>query len=404
MEVITRYIRANGRRQHQSSDPFTAEKDGSSLTTSSDRDQEIHKHGDLIRSDNVDDDDEGQYLDGVQLYTLMAALSLSIFLMTLNASIIATALPFITTSFNKVTDIGWYSSSYLLATCSLGPLSGKLYTHYHLKYTFIVFLVIFELGSLISALAPSSTLFIVSRAIGGIGASGLYNGAITILTASVRRSRRPTLIGIASSFAGISQLAGPIVGGAITQNINWRWCFWIDLPPGAVVVAVLLFMRFPAGPRKPFKTHTVLGIMDQLDFFGFFLFAGSIIMILLASQWGGLVYDWKSAKIIGLMSGAINVGILFVLWERHRGADAMIPLSIFKNSIVAASCVTAFLQFGGILLITIYLPLWFQVVKQKSPFQSGVATLPTMIAQLLSAGSGGKLSTYSTPSVIPSRY
>lgn len=120
--------------------------------------------------------------------------------------------------------MGWYVGAYTLGAATLQPLSGKLYTHFPTKFVFLSFLFLFEVGSLICGVAPSSAVFIVGRAIAELGVSGIFNGALTIIAASVEKSKIPTYTGL---FFGVSQMgmvAGSLIGGGLTEHVTWRWC------------------------------------------------------------------------------------------------------------------------------------------------------------------------------------
>ena len=172
------------------------------------------------------DDDETKYPKGGPLAILTFGLCLATFVVALDNTIIATAIPKITTVFNSLNDVGWYGSSYLLTTTSLQPSFGKIYTYFSVKWTYILALVIFELGSVICAAATSSTMLIVGRAVAGAGAAALFSGGMTIIAYSVPLRKRPIYIGFLSSMFGISSVIGPILGGAFTDRLTWRWCFW----------------------------------------------------------------------------------------------------------------------------------------------------------------------------------
>jgi MFS family permease len=135
----------------------------------------------------------GQYdqVTGIKLFFLLLSLALACFLILLDTSVVSTAVPKITDDFHSLKDVGWYASSYQLGSVVLQLMTGKIYLHFSLKWSFIVFFFIFELGSALSGAAQSSAMLIISRAVSGIGASGLINGAITILSASVPLERRP---------------------------------------------------------------------------------------------------------------------------------------------------------------------------------------------------------------------
>jgi Major Facilitator Superfamily len=172
------------------------------------------------------EDDESKYPKGGPLAILTFGLCLATFVVALDNTIIATAIPKITTVFDSLNDVGWYGSSYLLTTTSLQPSFGKIYTYFNVKWTYILALTIFELGSVLCAAAQSSTMLIVGRAVAGAGAAALFSGGMTIIGYSVPLRRRPIYIGLLSSMFGISSVIGPILGGAFTDRLSWRWCFW----------------------------------------------------------------------------------------------------------------------------------------------------------------------------------
>ena len=172
------------------------------------------------------EDDETKYPKGGPLAILTFGLCLATFVVALDNTIIATAIPRITTVFNSLNDVGWYGSSYLLTTTSLQPSFGKIYTYFNVKWTYIFALTVFELGSILCAAATSSTMLIVGRAVAGAGAAALFSGGMTIVAYSVPLRRRPVYIGFLSSMFGISSVVGPILGGAFTDRLTWRWCFW----------------------------------------------------------------------------------------------------------------------------------------------------------------------------------
>lgn len=167
-------------------------------------------------------EDEIKYPKGFQLAILTFGLCLATFVVALDNTIIATAIPKITTDFNSLGDVGWYGSSYLLTTTALQPSFGRIYTYFNVKWTYIFALVLFEVGSIVCATAPNSVALIVGRAIAGGGASALFSGAITIVGYTVPLRKRPMYIGAISSMFGISSVVGPLLGGTFTDRVTWR--------------------------------------------------------------------------------------------------------------------------------------------------------------------------------------
>jgi MFS family permease len=197
-------------------------------------------------------------------------------------------------------------------------------------------------------------------------------------------------MGILASMAGAGQIIAPLIGGSLTEHASWRWCFWINIPVGAVTVAAMLFIQFPSYKQKK-AAWTFKDVMHDFDITGFVLFAPACIMLLLALEWGGTEHAWSSATIIGLFCGTFGTFTLFGAWEYRQGDSAMIPPSLVSKRVVASAMLTAFFQFGSLLIQAYYMPLWFQVVKNASPTMSAVYTLPTFIVQIVSTVLGGIL-------------
>jgi MFS family permease len=164
-----------------------------------------------------------EYISGLRLWLLILGLLLTVFIMMLDTSILSTAVPYVTNAFDTIDDIGWYAASYLVATSSLQPLSGRIYTYYQLKYSYLTFLAIFAFGSLLCGTAVSSTMLILGRAVAGVGGSGLANGAMTIIGVEASPAQRPMLFALIFSATGLGQLLGPLIGGPLTQHVSWRW-------------------------------------------------------------------------------------------------------------------------------------------------------------------------------------
>ncbi|EEA25772.1 conserved hypothetical protein [Talaromyces marneffei ATCC 18224] len=320
-----------------------------------------------------------QPLPAVQLWTIVAAVSLAGFIYSMDVAIITTAIPAITTHFQTIKDIGWYGSAYLITLYRIPERIAirRIQLIFYFQYVFFAFVVVFEVGSLICALAPTSTAFIIGRAIAGIGGAGLFNGGLAIVAASSTKEQRPGLVALVYAFSLLGSVIGPIIGGVFTEKATWRWCFYINLPLGAVTLGAIMLIRVPDIRDKTKKAKTFLEAMNRLDPIGFGLFAPTCIMLLMALQWGGTTYAWGSSTIIGLFVGFGASLIVFIFWERRRGDSAMIPGSIMKQSVVWSSCVINMTQFASLWIFSYYLPVWFQTVKGNSPITSGAYYMAT---------------------------
>lgn len=328
------------------------------------------------------------HLTGAPLVLALTALNFSILLIFLDNSILSTATPTITNEFHSVQDIGWYVSSYQLALSALQPMTGKLFTYLPNKQTYIGSVLLFELGSLICALSTSSNMLIGGRAVAGLGASGLFNGALTIIAALVPLRRRPAVTGLLMGVGQLGLIGGPLIGGALTQYSTWRWCFYINLPIGGAAALALALVRIPEQTAKPPLRSFMAspGLWRRFDLVGTALLVPAVVMLLLALHYGGVQYPWGSATVVGLFCGAGAVGALFVAWEwRVGGEDAMVPLSLFRERVVVAGGLTNLCLFSCTFITSYFLPIYFQSVQGSSPFTAGVHMLPSIISQLITA-------------------
>ncbi|KAL6414630.1 putative HC-toxin efflux carrier TOXA [Ilyonectria robusta] len=362
---------------------FTDEKAdrGSSSPTLYDEDENDNATSPV---DTVPKDGAEEYVSGWKLISLMISITMAAFLMLLDMSIITTAIPRITEQFHSLDDIGWYGASYNLASAALQPLSGKLYTYFKSKWLFLGFLFIFEVGCLICGVATSSIMLIIGRTVAGMGSSGIQNGAFTIIAASTPLEKRPALVGVLMAGAQLGLVIGPLVGGALTEYTTWRWCFYINLPIGALCTVLILLVDVP--DRVVHTDEPIIKTLrTKLDLTGFVIFAPCTIMFLLALQWGGLDYSWDSATVIGLFCGGGATLFIFILWEYRVGDGAMIPLPVVRKREVWTSCLTMMFLFTSVFVASYYLPIYFQSVKGDTPFQSGVNLLPSILSQIVAA-------------------
>ena len=334
---------------------------------------------------------EEEYITGLKLVMVIAGISMVVCLTMLDISIIGTAIPKITSDFQSLPDVGWYGSAYLLASCALQPSVGKLYTYLNAKFTFLAFFAIFEFGSLLCGIASNSNMLIVGRAVAGMGSSGLMNGALTIISVCLPLHKRPPYFGGMIGFALLGTIVAPIIGGSLTQYTTWRWCFYINLPAGAVVAMLLVLTQIPSRHTKIEGGSTILGILKRLDPIGFIFFAPATTQGLLALEWGGTRYAWNDAVIIGLFSGAAATLAIFLAWEYSMGDEAMVPPSMIRQRIVWSSCLVMFFFFGALLNAVYYLPIYFQAVRDATPTMSGVYLLPMILAQVITAVVSGIL-------------
>ncbi|KAK8001818.1 MFS multidrug transporter [Apiospora marii] len=325
-----------------------------------------------------------EYITGFRLLAVMIAVVLAAFLMLLDISIISTAVPRITSDFHSLPDVGWYAGAYQLANSCLQPLTGKFYTEFSAKWTFLIFFLVFEVGSLICGVATSSSMFIGGRVIAGLGSAGIMNGAMILIAGAVPLEKRPLYTGLMVGIAQLGLVCAPLIGGALTEYSTWRWCFYINLPLGGVTAVFLALTHVPELTAKPpFRPAQLRRLLPELDLLGFALFTPAAVMFLLALQLGGHAYAWGSSQIVGLFCGAAATAAVFVAWEWRMGERAMLPGGMLRQRVVLMGIVQ-----GAFLMVTttvgsFYLPIYFQGVKGVGPTLSGVYMLPSILSQLL---------------------
>ncbi|KAL3472536.1 major facilitator superfamily domain-containing protein [Aspergillus californicus] len=346
-----------------------------------------------------------EYPAFTKIVVIILGLYLSVFLVALDQTIISVAIPEITNRFKSIEDIAWYGSAYFLTSTALQPSYGRLYKIFSAKWAFLFAVFVFEVGSLICAVAPSSTVLIVGRAVAGIGVAGIFSGSMVIISLCVPLPKRPLVFGMFGMVWGIASIAGPLMGGAFTDSsLTWRWCFYINLPIGGVSMGIIAFiLQLPE--QKEFKGTPLLDRIKQLDFIGAFLLIPSIICLLLALQWGGNKYPWSNSRIIGLFIGFALLTILTIFSQLKLGDGATLPPRIMKQRSVVTSTGYALLFGGSFFVLVYYLPIFFQSVRGASAMKSGIQLLPLMLATVVSSVLCGVLVTvfgYYTPFLIGS--
>ena len=314
-----------------------------------------------------------------QILVAFGAIMLATLLSALDQTIVATALPEIADDLNGFGDLSWVVTAYLLAATVTVPLYGKLSDLYGRRRLFVVSISIFLAGSALCGLAQSIEQLIAFRALQGIGAGGLIplsQAAIADLFSPRERGRYQGYIGAMWATAAV---AGPLLGGTLTDAASWRWIFLINLPLGIVaLVVVVKTMRVPHVPRE-----------HSIDYAGAVALTIGVTAVLLASAWGGSSYAWDSPEVIA----AAAIGVLglaaFAVIER-RVTEPLLPLDLFKGRTFSVST-TAALLIGGVLFgITIYVPVYVQRVLDASATSSGVVLIPLSFGWVLASFASGQ--------------
>ncbi|KAL9606316.1 MAG: hypothetical protein Q9179_000489 [Wetmoreana sp. 5 TL-2023] len=297
-----------------------------------------------------------EYPSGIKFWLAVATLCLGIFLTTLDSTIVATAIPYISDEFHSLKDVGWYGSIYLMAVCISQLLFGKLSARYSIRWIYATSMFLFLIGSTVCGAAPNSRALIAGRAIAGFGSSGLLLTAFSLVPSVASPPKRFMLLSSISIARSVGAICGPLIGGALTQRISWRWNFYINLPLGALIYAAFLYSIIL--PRRESEAFTSFSdLLQTLDLIGLTALVPSVICILLALQWGGIQYSWGNGRIIALLVLFGVLGLVFIIIEFRQGEKAMLPPRIFTQRNVSYTSFYAFCTSGAIYVLTYYLPM-----------------------------------------------
>ncbi|KAJ7026760.1 ABC transporter [Mycena alexandri] len=334
-------------------------------------------------------------LTGSKLAIVFVCMLLSVFLVALDQTILATALPRIASDFNAFSLQGWVSSSFVLAQSVFLLFYGQVLRIFPAKWVLISAIAIFELGSLVCGLSQSVGQLIAGRTVSGLGAAGLFVAMIQIISQVTRLEDRPRLFGFFGAVFGVSSVVGPLMGGALTDHVTWRWCFWINLPLGGVSILGVLFMLKASPPLGSDPTkRSFRDIMEQvrhLDFVGATLVAAAVTTLVLALQWGGNTKPWGDKDVIICFVFAAVLTVALIAWEIYIDETAMVPTSIFKSRSVYALLVFSFLTRFSQLIFSYYIPIFYQAVRGHTATKSGIDLLPFMLGTVLTIISAGQI-------------
>ncbi|KAJ1545168.1 hypothetical protein HK405_008115 [Cladochytrium tenue] len=316
-----------------------------------------------------------------QFFFLFVGLSLSVFLASLDQTIVSVALNAIATDFNGLSQIAWVATAYFLTATAFIPSYGQLADIFGRKWVFLSAILIFEIGSAICGAASTMEVLIAGRAIAGLGGGGIFSLVIIIVSDIVPIQERGNYMGIISAFFGVASVAGPLLGGAFVDKLSWRWVFYINLPFGAVtIISALFFLHIPHNRRTDY-----LADLARIDWVGTFLLVGCVVCLLIPLEGGGSQYPWTSSTVIALfvVSGVLLIAFIYV--EGWVAGNPIIPFSLFKDYRVVAAFLVPFFFGGSFFGLIFYLPQWFEVVVGATATNSGIHTLPMILGLVVFA-------------------
>ena len=320
-------------------------------------------------------------LDHAAIHTIIAGITLAMFLSALEQTIVAPALPAIGKSLADFDNLSWVVTAYLLAATAATPLFGKLSDIHGRRTILLLAIGIFILGSLACALAPTMLVLVIGRSLQGIGGGGLIPIAQTVIADILSPRERPMAQSYTSVVFMSASILGPVLGGLLTDHLHWSFIFWINLPLGAVALVMTgrALRRLPRHDRP-----------HQIDIPGVTLMMAASVALLLALDWGGTHYRWISWQILALVAGSAMLWVLFAV-RLLTAREPFIPLAILRGRLTSAITCAAFFSIGTIVGVTIFAPLFCQIVLGASASLSGLALIAFMVGSTIGALAMGRL-------------
>ena len=310
-----------------------------------------------------------------QKIAVMIGIMMAMFLSALDQTIVATAMPRIVQELNGLEHLSWVFTAYMLASTVVVPIYGKLSDLYGRKYFVLGAIAIFLVGSILSGFSQSMTQLIIFRAIQGIGGGAIFANAFATIGDLFPPAERGKWQGLFGAVFGLSSVIGPSLGGFLTDNVSWRWNFFINIPIGLAAFLAIMFLMPKIVPHSKDKS---------IDYGGALFLAIGLITLLLGFVWGGNQYAWNSPEILTLFASTlVSLGIFGFIEQRVK--QPILPLSLFKNPIFSVSMIITFLTGIGMFGSILYVPLFAQLVLGATATNSGGLLTPLMLGMVASS-------------------
>ena len=311
---------------------------------------------------------------------IVAAVMLGLFLAALDQTVVGTALPRIVTDLHGNDIYTWAFTAYLLTATISGPIYGKLSDLFGRRPVLLFAVAVFLVGSLLSGVSREMWQLVGSRALQGLGAGALFPVALAVIGDLFDAAERGKYQGLVGAVFGLSSLIGPAIGGVITDTIGWHWIFFVNIPIGLVVFAVIW---------RTLPTVRPAAAKPRIDYLGATVLVAALVPILigLSNKQSGA---WADATVGGLIAAGLAITAAFV-WIELRSADPIVPIRLFTNRSFTISVIAMFMASMAFFTPVVFLPRWFQVVEGATATQSGYQILALLGGLIVSAILSGQL-------------
>jgi EmrB/QacA subfamily drug resistance transporter len=308
-----------------------------------------------------------------QVIIAVVGTMLSVFLGSLYVTVVATAMPHVITELGGFSQYTWVFTSYIITEIIAIPITGKLSDMYGRKWFFVIGLIIFVIGSFLCGTSQTMTQLIIFRGLQGFGFGIMMSLSFIVIGDLFPPSERGKYHGLMAGVLGVATIIGPTLGGYLTDYLSWRWCFFINIPIGIIII--FLFIFFYPQLRLDYMKHKV-------DYAGAATMVLAIASLMLALTWGGVDYGWLSPTILGMFVFSVAMFVLFFITESHT-EEPIIPLELIKNRVVAVSSMASFLAGFAFYSTVTFIPLYFQGVLGASATLSGSFLTPMMLSSVV---------------------
>lgn len=314
-------------------------------------------------------------------YAILSGVMLAMLLSSLDQTIVSTAMPTIVQELHGLEHFSWVFTAYMLGSTVTVPVYGKLSDMFGRRNLYLLGIIVFLFGSVLCGMSKSMNQLIAFRAIQGIGGGAMMVNSFAIIGDVFPPAERGKFQGYIGAVFGLSSIAGPLLGGWITDHTNWRWVFYVNIPLGIVAFTVLTY-------TLPKITGSLRD--KKIDWWGAFFITLALVPLLLSLVWGGSVYAWQSVQIISALALSVVAFFIFIFVEK-RAANPILALGLFKNRVfvVSVTCLflTAMAMFGAIM----YVPIFSQGVIGGSATHAGLVLTPMMLSMVTASTLSGQL-------------